>query len=125
MNLSFSRPSTLNNAPTSAANYARVKRLAIAFALCATLVFVVNRPSLFAVDAPVTKQNVEEFDEDAPVKWLPDLRVLAGAPTTTLELDETLRQLCSDGRLGDVENVDPNAVRYPVIRSYFSVPEKS
>ena len=115
MNLSFSRPSTLNNAPTSAANYARVKRLAIAFALCATLVFVVNRPSLFAVDAPVTKQNVEEFDEDAPVKWLPDLRVLAGAPTTTLELDETLRQLCSDGRLGDVENVDPNDVEWSLL----------
>lgn len=44
--------------------------------------------------------------DDMPVKWLPDLRVLAGAPATTIDLEESVRQLCEEGRLGDGVSVD-------------------
>ncbi len=38
--------------------------------------------------------------EDLPLKWLPDQRVLAGAPETTLDLRGTIARLCAEGRLG-------------------------
>lgn len=35
-----------------------------------------------------------------PVKWLPDLRVLKGAPPTSLDLSAIVDQFCDEGKLG-------------------------
>ena len=49
-----------------------------------------------------------------PVKWLPDLRVLKGAPPTSLDLSAIVDQFCDEGKLGEPapepENVELSLV---------------
>ncbi len=62
--------------------------------------------------------NDDETKSDAPVKWLPDMRVLAGAPTTTIDLKETLQHFCDEGYFGNAPNsVIPEDVELSIIPS--------
>ena len=64
-----------------------------------------------------TSAGVEEQSGrgDAPVRWLPDLKVLVNAPATTINLGETVRQLCDEGRLGAPETASPDDVELAIV----------
>ena len=52
---------------------------------------------------------------DLPVKWLPDLKVLEGAPATTLDLSDAIRLMCDEGRFGAPGEVAPEDVEISVV----------
>ncbi len=63
-------------------------------------------------------KNGDDAKADAPVKWLPDLRVLAGAPTTTIDLKETLQHFCDEGYFGNSSDpILPEDVELSVVPS--------
>lgn len=69
-------------------------------------------------DASAEIVQKEDQRDEAPVKWLPDLRVLSdapGAPTTSLNLSEILRQLCEEKRFGDNALVSPEDVEWSLV----------
>ena len=63
--------------------------------------------------SPVAEERSERGD--APVRWLPDLKVLVDSPATTINLGETVRQLCEEGRLGAPETVSPDDVELAIV----------
>lgn len=58
--------------------------------------------------------DAESSSDVLPLKWLPDQRVLAGAPTTTLDLAGAIQLLCDEGRLGPAGSVSPDDVELSV-----------
>ena len=64
-------------------------------------------------ESQVAKDRFE--NADVPVKWLPDLKVLVNAPTTTINLNDAVRQLCDDGRLGDPSTISPDDVELSIV----------
>ncbi|MDO5309394.1 MAG: Na/Pi cotransporter family protein [Planctomycetia bacterium] len=59
--------------------------------------------------------DLESSKNNVPVKWLPDLKVYAGAPATTIELSEITKQLCDEGYFGnEIDPLDPNALVWTI-----------
>ena len=67
-------------------------------------------------DAPTPANAASAPDgNDLPVKWLPDLKVLEGAPATTLDLSDAIRLMCDEGRFGAPGEVAPEDVVLSVV----------
>ncbi len=96
-----------------------VRRSTVAFCVAACLFFwgVATSEGASARAKDASSSAVEERPErgDAPVRWLPDLKVLVNAPPTTINLDETVRQLCDEGRLGASETATPDDVELAIV----------
>ena len=57
----------------------------------------------------------DEKRDDSPVKWLPDQRVLKGAPPASLDLNEVWRQLVADGRFGENAAFAPEDAEWSIV----------
>ena len=81
-----------------------------------TGVFAISKDAL-ALSKDASSAAAEEHSErgDAPVRWLPDLKVLVNAPATTINLGETVRQLCAEGRLGAPETASLDDVELAIV----------
>ena len=56
-----------------------------------------------------------EKQNDIPMKWIPNLRILAGAPPTSINLDDAISQFVHDGVFGDPQKIKPEDLKLSII----------
>ena len=50
-------------------------------------------------------------------KWIPDQKILEGAPPTVIFLSDVIEHFCEAGAFGDAESVDPSQVEVTVVQN--------
>ncbi len=61
------------------------------------------------------KPESSQSNNDIPMKWIPNLKILAGAPPTSINLDDAISQFVKDGVFGDPKTIQPKDLKVSVV----------